>query len=159
MLVRQKIDGTMANAFSIGKRGPTIFQGTTNPNVANQVGLNGDLYVQMGATPTLYQFRSTTWVDVTGETFYRTAVTASYNVLLSDFYLGLRIAAPVTITLPSGQFGKKFIFKDELGSASSINTITVRAANGQTIDGAQTAVISTPRTSLTMVYGVEWHVI
>lgn len=150
----------MADAFSIGKRGPTIHQGTANPNIANQIGLNGDLYVQIGATPTLYQFRSTTWVDVTGEVFYRTAVSAvSYDVLASDFYLGLRLTGPCTVRLPEGRFGKKYIIKDELASASPTNPITVLAADGETIDGQATFVINTPRTSLTIVYGVEWHVI
>ncbi|RYF18865.1 MAG: hypothetical protein EOO77_10745 [Oxalobacteraceae bacterium] len=159
MTVRSNIAGTMASTFSIGKRGPTIFQGIDNPNIANQIGLNGDLYVQIGTTPTLYQFRVTTWVDVTGEVFSRTPVLGSYAATNSDFYLGMRGSGPCTVQLPAGQFGKKFIIKDEIGQVSPNSPITIQASGQETIDGSSTIRMDTPRSSLTMVYGVEWHII
>lgn len=159
MTVRSNIAGTMADNFSIGKRGPTIFQGKSNPNIANQNGLNGDLYVQVGQTPTLYQFRVSNWVDVTGEVFHRTPVVSpSYLALDTDFYLGLRLA-PCVVQLPQGTFGKKYIIKDETGSASPSTPITIQADSGQTIDGQSTMAIEVARASVTLVYGVEWHII
>jgi hypothetical protein len=159
MTVRSNIAGTMADNFSIGKRGPTIFQGKSNPNISNQIGLNGDLYVQVGQTPTLYQFRVSNWVDLTGEVFHRTPVSASnYNALDSDFYLGLR-QAPCVVQLPQGTFGKKYIIKDEIAAASSSTPITIQAGSGQTIDGNSSMVLEVARSSVTLVYGVEWHVI
>jgi hypothetical protein len=160
MIVRSKIDGTMSSSFGIGKQGPTIFQGSSNPNVSNQTAVNGDIYVRVGATPTMYQFRSNTWVDVTGEVFSRTAVTiSSYGVLGTDFYLGVRVNGPVNLVLPQGTFGKKYIIKDEIGSASQTNTISIMAGSSDTIDGKSSFVINTARSAVTIVYGVEWHVI
>lgn len=65
-MIRSKLDGTMAPAFSIGKRGPTLHQGADDPNTQQKEGSNGDLYVQIGATPKLYQFRATQWVVFEG---------------------------------------------------------------------------------------------
>lgn len=160
MIVRSKIDGTMSPSFGIGKQGLTIFQGSSNPNVSNQVGANGDLYVRVGTTPTLYQFRVNTWVDVAGEIFTRTAITTSpYGVLASDYYLGVRVNGATTLVLPHGIFGTKYIIKDEIGSASPSSPITIAAALNETIDGQPNLQITTARSSLTLVYGVEWHII
>jgi hypothetical protein len=149
----------MSNAFSIGKRGPTIHQGANDPNGANQVGFNGDLYVQVGNTPKLYQFRVNNWVDVTGEVFTRTPVsTSTYSASDTDFYLGLRVAN-CTVQLPAGTFGKKFILKDEVGGASPNTPIEILAANGETIDGEDRVILDTARASLTLIYGVEWHIV
>ncbi|RYD62964.1 MAG: hypothetical protein EOP83_13270 [Verrucomicrobiaceae bacterium] len=150
----------MAPAFSIGKRGPTICQGVGDPNSINQIGLNGDLYVQIGETPKLYQFRVSKWVDLTGEVFIRTPITSDlYSILPTDYYVGVRSTSATTLVLPAGQIGKKIIVKDEVGAASTSTPITIMTSGSETIDGASTVVINTARSSLTFVYGVEWHII
>lgn len=151
-MIRSNISGTMAGQFSIGKNGPTIFQGTANPNIANQIGAVGDLYVQLGATPTLYQFRSTSWIDITGEIFSRTAVTqATYAAQPSDFYLGVTVAG-ANITLPPGTFGKKIIVKDEIGGATGSTPIVIQPNGTDTIDGMGAVVVTQARTALTFVF-------
>lgn len=76
-MIRSNLDGTMAPAFSIGKRGPTLHQGISDPNTSNHAGTNGDLYVQVGTTPKLYQFRATQWVVFEGSGSYKQTITAS----------------------------------------------------------------------------------
>lgn len=81
-MIRSNISGTMAGQFSIGKNGPTIHQGTDDPNAAQMSGALGDLYVKLGQTPTLYQFRSSKWIDldpnvVAASLTYRQTFTAS----------------------------------------------------------------------------------
>ena len=160
-VINSNLAGTMQNAFSIGKRGLTIRQGQTDPNTANLTGTSGDLYVQIGTTPKLYQFRTSSWIDLTGEVFTRFAVTtATYTAVTGDYYLGVRRASGgCTLTLPAGVAGKKYVVKDELGTASPSNPITVVASGTDTIDGGSSITIATGRNSLTFVYGTEWHII
>lgn len=159
-MILSNYNGTMADRFSIGKNGPTIHQGTSDPNLENMVGVVGDLYVQLGAMPTLYQFRSSRWIDIAGEVFTRTpVVSASFTAGSGDFYLGIRSPTGCTINLPAGEFGKKYIIKDEIGSATDSAPIVIVANGSETIDGEPSTRIITSRSSLTMVYGAEWHII
>ena len=78
-----------------------------------------------------------------GVIFTRTAVSASYTVLTTDYIIAVTsTAASRTITLPSSHIaGKIYIVKDESGGANT-NNITV-SGNGSNIDGTSTKVINT----------------
>lgn len=68
----------------------------------------------------------------------RTAVEGDYDVTDQDYYVGVvNTDARRTVTLPSaqGREGRVYVIKDETGKADR-QPIRVRAAGGQTIDGA-----------------------
>ena len=58
--------GTSEERFKINKSGPTIFQGSTTPDLATLVDTpaTGDLYMQHGATPGLYLYKTDQWIAV-----------------------------------------------------------------------------------------------
>ena len=71
--------------------------------------------------------------------------TPEYTATATDYFLCVDVAAPVTITLPTGILGTVYIVKDCDGDAD-INNITVQGT-AQDIDGS-TAIINTPYGSL-----------
>lgn len=157
--VKTNAAGTMAASFSIGKRGPTIRQGDTDPNTPIILdGVPGDLYVRRGASPKLYQRYSGTWIDLTNNSIDRTTTGASsYTIGSDETYLGIRGSGNVTVTLPAGKINRKLIIKDEVGRSPE-NTIMILAAGQDTIDG-QAAFILNNRDSITVFFGAEWHII
>lgn len=60
MAVMMNLKGTMNSSFQLGKRGPTISQGSALPNNSN--GVDGDIYFRYGATSATYQKVSGSWV-------------------------------------------------------------------------------------------------
>ena len=84
--------------------------------------------------------------------------TTTYTALATDYFLCVDVAAPVTITLPTGILGTVYIVKDCDGDATT-NIITIQGTGGQLIDGAATASINAPYGSLTFVFnGTEWSI-
>ncbi len=59
MAITYNMKGTSFSSFTIGKQGVTVLQGTTNPTVGQ--GVNGDLFLQAGATPALWQKVAGVW--------------------------------------------------------------------------------------------------
>lgn len=78
-----------------------------------------------------------------GQIHKRTAVSANYTVLTTDYIVAVTSTASArTITLPSThKAGQVYIIKDESGGANT-NNITI-SGNGKTIDGTSTKVINT----------------
>ena len=157
--VKTNAAGTMAASFSIGKRGPTIRQGDTDPNTPVLLdGVAGDLYVRRGTAPKLYQRSTSAWIDLTAERMERTTTGASsYTIGSAESYLGVRSSDSVVVTLPPGVPGRKIIIKDEVGRAID-DTITILAAGQDTID-SQIAFLLYNRDAVTLFFGAEWHVI
>jgi hypothetical protein len=84
--------------------------------------------------------------------------TATYTALATDYFLCVDVAAPVTITLPTGILGTVYVVKDCDGDATT-NIITIQGTGGQLIDGAATALVNAPYGSLTFVFnGTEWSI-
>lgn len=90
----------------------------------------------------------------------RTVTGVATVVILSDYILlGDASSADVTITLPSAASleGRTLIIKK---IDSTLNTVTIAADAGETIDGAATQVIYTQYTSRTIVSdGTEWWIV
>jgi hypothetical protein len=149
----------MAASFSIGKRGPTIRQGDVDPNTPTVLsGVSGDLYVRRGSAPKLYQFKETSWIDLTPETISRTTTAATeYTIGSMETYVGIRAPGNVIVRLPAGSTNRRLIIKDEVGRDAQ-STISVTAGTNETIDGAATFQLQS-RDALTIFYGAEWHVI
>lgn len=80
-----------------------------------------------------------------GNIINSTTTAVSYNVLYSDYYVGVTdTSAPRTITLPDPatiSIDQSFIIKDQSGGAAA-NNITINTAAG-TIDGAASKLINT----------------
>jgi len=64
--------GTSSSTFKISKSGPVIKQGTDR---TSESGSSGDLYIQRGTEPDLFQYANSTWrqvgTDVTGTLTHR----------------------------------------------------------------------------------------
>lgn len=158
--VFQRLAGTLTAYFRIGATGPTIRQGTGNPDADSIPGTNGDLFIRTGANPGLYQMKSGVWLEQGNVSLNRTTVTtATFTATNQQYYLGISYDGAVSIYLPPGVENKSFVFKDEGGFASSENTITLIPYGSETIDGASNYVFTTPRYSITLVYGDGWHCI
>lgn len=158
--VFSNIAGTIKSSLQLGKSGPSLRQGTVDPNVGNEAGESGDMYIQYGVTPKFFQKRGSIWVDVAGEGFKRTVVTSSsYTVLDTDHYIGVNHNGPVTINLPLGKTNKLFIIKDESGAADDTNYIQINPSSSETIDGNANITIRAGYTSISLVFGEQWLMI
>lgn len=97
-----------------------------------------------------------------GQIVKRTATASNYNVLSTDYIIGVTsTAASRTITLPaatSTNVGQVYYVKDESGGAST-NNITVNASGGSLIDGSSSILIN-QNYGLLMFYssGSAWFV-
>ena len=84
--------------------------------------------------------------------------TSTYTALATDYFLCVDVAAPVTITLPTGILGTVYIVKDCDGD-SFTNPITIQGTGGQLVDGS-VATINTPYGSIQLIFnGVEWSIV
>ena len=82
-----------------------------------------------------------------------------YNALLTDYFIGVDVAAPASVVLPVSPTGTVFIVKDIDGDATT-NPITITAAGGILIDGAASATINAPYGGLQFVFnGTEWNIV
>lgn len=158
--VFQRLAGTIMPYFRIGQVGPTIRQGTDNPDAASVTGSNGDIYICYGTKPGVYQMSSSVWLEQSNMTLNRTKITISeFTVTNQQYYLGVNRDGIVTIYLPPGVENKSFVFKDEGGYASVEKSITIVPHGSETIDGANVYVITAARGSVTLVFGEGWHCI
>ena len=84
--------------------------------------------------------------------------TATYTATATDYFLCVDVAAPVTITLPTGILGTVYIVKDCDGDAFT-NPITIQGTGGELVDSG-TATINTPYGSLSFIFnGTEWSIV
>jgi predicted dehydrogenase len=84
--------------------------------------------------------------------------TPTYTALATDYFLCVDVAAPVTITLPTGILGTVYIVKDCDGDANT-NPITINGTGGQLVDGS-TATINSPYGSISLIFnGTEWSIV
>lgn len=84
-------------------------------------------------------------MNLSGKTNKRTATATDYDILESDYMIGVTsTAAARAIRLMSGtvRAGRTYIVKDESGACSA-NNITVSTEGAETIDGAASIVMST----------------
>lgn len=88
----------------------------------------------------------------------------TYTVGTSDHMILVKrtTAVSTTVSLPASgtvSIGKAYTIKDAKGD-SATNNITIRGANGETIDGATTQMISFAYESITVLWnGTEWNII
>lgn len=76
-----------------------------------------------------------------------------------DYGVGVNVASPAVVNLPSGSTGQIVAIFDASGDAVN-NNITVTPDGGQTIDGAASYVIQTNRGAVILQFGTsEWHVL
>ena len=84
----------------------------------------------------------------------------SYDVELSDYYIGVNYAGICTITLPAGKEGLIFVIKDESGHASyAYRYIQIQGSAGELIDDNSYVVINLDYGSLTFIYRNGWRII
>lgn len=160
MYVFQRLAGTLLDRFRIGRVGPTIRQGTDNPNILAVDGNDGDVYIRYGETPGIFQMFNNIWREITSPAVQRQLVeTPVFNATNENSFIGVNRNGSVEIYLPAGFSDKKFTIKDESGLCSRINSITVHPASGETIDGKTSYIIESPYSALTLFYGSEWHII
>lgn len=99
---------------------------------------------------------------VHGRRLARAAYSSTSNIAVTDDYVGADSSGgAITLTLQSvaALSGKRYIIKDEGGSAAS-NNITIATQGSETIDGASTFVINTSYMSKTVISdGSDWFLI
>jgi hypothetical protein len=93
------------------------------------------------------------------QSVHRTTAAADYTATDNDYYIGVtNTAARRSIKLPaaSGRTGRVYIIKDESGGAA-VHPISIRAGDGETIDGAGTRTIRTNHGVLRVICtGASW---
>lgn len=177
-LVKINASGTVADAFSIGKSGPTIYQGSSDP--ADENGTTGDLYIRVGSAPRIFQKFGTGWmVPTTNTGFVREEVHSgdTLHVGATTTYVALRATISAdqtdvttdstvitvdagagggaTIVLPDGYEGQTITIKDE-GSVADTNPFTV-TANSALIDNAESVEFNTAAVTVQVVFtGGAW---
>lgn len=65
MAVTQNLRGTSFPRFTVGKNGPTILQGANTPDAG--AGINGDMYLQFGASSSVWQKQGGNWIKIGGD--------------------------------------------------------------------------------------------
>lgn len=84
--------------------------------------------------------------------------TPTYTALATDYFLCVDVAAPVTITLPTGILGTVYVVKDCDGVANT-NPITINGTGGQLVDGSS-ATINSPYGSISLIFnGTGWSIV
>jgi hypothetical protein len=84
--------------------------------------------------------------------------TPTYTALATDYFLCVDVAAPVTITLPTGILGTVYVVKDCDGDANT-NPITINGTGGQLVDGSS-ATINSPYGSISLIFnGTGWSIV
>lgn len=154
--IRSNIVGTVSPTFGIGKGGPLIRQGTSDPNAVELSGANGDLYIKTGTTPRFYQRRGLTWIELTPDSLVRTVVSSNtYAISNDDYYIAVRHSG-VALTLPTEPAtGKRIIIKDELGGASPTSPIVISTTDSSTIDGKAELSVASPYAAVSLVWGSD----
>lgn len=162
MKVHINCAGTVSNGFQIGKAGPTILQGSTDPPAG--IGDAGDLYVKTGIAARLFVRHGDGWL-ASGDTafgFVRDTVALGGTLVVGSAvtYVGVADGAggTTTVTLPAGSFGKRLVVKDESGRAGS-HPVALLPAGTDRIDGAASLVLDRDHGAVSLVYDDDWHVI
>ena len=90
----------------------------------------------------------------------RTAVASNYTASITDYILGVT-SVPVSIEFDATSFsiGQVVVIKDESGTASSANPITLTPSASQTIDGSPIIPIESPYGALLLYSdGSNWYI-
>lgn len=153
------LHGTMHPSFQIGKKGCIIYQGNSSPD--SETGNDGDLYIEHGATPRLYQKINSVWIKLGDPYKTVTLVSSNYTVTTADEILLVDTSSiAITVTIPSVLLtsGRVLTFKD-IGNAYT-NNITVVTEGTEKIDGQDSIVIDFNYGSYSVVSdGTNWYVI
>lgn len=124
MAITYNMKGTSFSSFTIGKQGVTVLQGTVNPTVGQ--GVNGDLFLQAGATPALWQkvagawnkignFGSKIFTDDTNVDTSQVADTITFNVdgkRIIDVTGDVLAVSGEKLTIKNGNTNVQFVVSD-----------------------------------------------
>lgn len=147
--VFKNIRGTTRDVFKIGKNGSNIFVREIPPSTLE--GFDGDWCLINGTFPTILKKTNDEWIDISAKNLITITGNYTYVPVSHHDIIMCNNTTAITLTIdtvpPSGHI---FDVKD-LNGNSSLNNITISGANGITIDGETTMVISNDYTSLTML--------
>ena len=116
-----------------------FFDSSTTGLAANERNIRGHSSLSFNRTTNVFTVGS-------GLVFGRTEVSSSYQIQVSDYYVGCNHTASITITLPYASqlsSGQTFTIKDESGQADSFKISVVRQGS-DTIDGQNSFAIESP---------------
>lgn len=158
-MISGNLVGTLQNRFRIGKNGAHLHFGTTNPNTSELTSSDGDIYIQKDdGNPKIYQKISGYWITLSLPNT-KLVTLAAETLELTDDYIGVNYAGAVSIYLPAGVNGKKYLIKDESGQAKS-NNITVYPATGEYIDASDSFTITENFMSIELIFRNDtWWVV
>lgn len=147
-------DGTVSPDFKIGKVGPTIHEGETLP--ASSFGSSGDIFLQIGETPSLHVKNSSLWLPMyhTSLGVVRWEVESGTTFTIPPYitYVGVTAHdnATTTLYLPDTPEGSSITIKDEAGLAGD-HPIVV-SGSGVIIENAESYSITTSYGSVTLLF-------
>jgi hypothetical protein len=160
MTVFKPLDGTLCSTFTIGLRGPTIWQGQTEP--VDSLGQDGDLYVVQNATGGFFKKLLGAWTPIATqpaisyvEVLRGINLTVSVNdtvvaVIRNPFTIDSQDTTidseevtidadallSTTITFANGAEGEAVVIKDETGLGGELpcSISSTPAVNGELWD-------------------------
>jgi len=92
---------------------------------------------------------------------FKVVTTTPYTVKTSDEVVGINVAVPSSVVLPTIASGKNtaFYIQDSSGNAS-INPITITATGGATINGVSFAILNANYSHIQLIWdGSNWQTI
>lgn len=153
-LVKTNVAGTTYGSFSIGKRGPTIYQGTESPS--SGIGSTGDVYINNGSIAELYIKKVDGWTRITKNP--TSSISSDYFALPTDDVLIVNTTSGnVSVMMPSPNPYTNLTIKK---ADSSSNHVEILPYASETIDGASNYTITASYGSITLVSdGTNWFII
>jgi len=158
---KTNIIGTTNSSFEIGTAGPTVYTGSGVPS--NALGVDGDIFIRVqNGSSNLYQKVSGKYYPFQSRSNNVVKKTANYQTtVIDEVVLVDSTNGPITITLgnTSTIIGFEIVIKD-FGVAAVTNNITIVGQSGQTIDGASSYIIDTPRETVRVLCdGTNWQLV
>ena len=132
---------------------------TTGPSTTFTIANTGVLSLTSGPGITIDASTGNITISATGADLVAVkTVTADYTATADDEYIGVDSTSAVTISLPAGVNGRRYIIADEHGQ--NLGKITVSANNTEKINNNPNFVINVPYQSVTIVSNNgNWHII
>jgi len=91
-------------------------------------------------------------VDLTNIKYNTTLVESDYTISEDDYYIGIIITGPITLSLPEyPSDGVEIIIKLEMPPPIGPRKVTVTTTDGSTIDGQDSIILTTPYQSITII--------
>jgi hypothetical protein len=149
--------GGNLNVIAGNATGTTTTGGDLNLSSGSGTTTNGNLNLQAGGSTTA-RVHTNKISFLKGWRRNITAISTTYQVLVTDDYIAATTSSAYTVTMPAAPTtGDAYTIKDASGGAGT-NTLTI-SGNGVNIDGSASIVLNQAYAAVTLTYtGSQWSV-